>query len=282
MRKITLLVVAFAAFCSVACAPRSAVLIAPQLVASCDDSSSLGRPIVMANYNIKSGMWTSLEEVGDVLESLNADVIALQEVDHLMKRTGDVDQSATLAERLGMERVFVGAQDRDGGTYGIALLSKLPIARADRFDLPDAGGVEPRVVADVDVCAAGKPLRVLSTHTDFTPWAADAHAKAIAEYLGNDDDVVVLGDFNATPEKDGIRSLIERPLFDALGMFAEGPTFEGQGRIDYILTDRKVTGARIVDVDASDHRPVFATVDEGAVDGTVKLAGSPEASGPRS
>lgn len=273
MRKFTLLAAALAALCS-ACAPRSSMLITPDLATSCEGTAALDRPLVIANYNIKSGMWSSLEEVGDVLEGLNADVIALQEVDHKMKRTDSVDQSGTLAERLGMERVFVGAQDRDGGSYGIALLSKLPVARADRIDLPEAGGVEPRVAADVDVCTGGQALRVVSTHTDFTPWAADAQAKAIAAHIAGDDDVVVLGDFNATPEKAGVRSLIERPLFDALGMFTEGPTFEGQGRIDYILTDHTVTGARIVDVNASDHKPVFATIEVPAL-GNVKLARHP-------
>ena len=70
---------------------------------SCEHRGENTKPLKVANYNIKSGMWSSLDEVGDVLEGLNADVIALEEVDNGMGRTGHVDQSAVLAERLHAE-----------------------------------------------------------------------------------------------------------------------------------------------------------------------------------
>jgi endonuclease/exonuclease/phosphatase family metal-dependent hydrolase len=266
MRTKTLLLVVIAAgLCG--CAPRSSLLIAPELVSSCAASSVLSRPLVVANYNIKSAMLSSVEEVGDVLAGMDADVIALQEVDHLMKRTDGVDQSLALAERLGMKRVFAGAMDRDDGTYGIALLSRLPLASVKRFELPMAGGFEPRVAIDAEVCASGKALRFVTTHSDFTPWAAEAHARAITEYVGSDDDVIILGDFNATPDTAAVRDLIARPLFDALGLFAEGPTFpQNKSRIDYILTDRRVLSADIVEVDASDHFPVLAAIEAPGAD----------------
>lgn len=265
MRTSTILIPAFSTLALIAlcggCAGHSRLLVSDELVSTCEGAARLGRPLVVANYNIKSGLWSSLDQVGDVLAKLDADVVALQEVDRGMRRTNDVDQSDVLARRLGMKRIFLGAQDRDGGTYGVALLSRLPIARVTRIDLPGAGGVEPRVAVDADVCVDGRPLRVLATHTDFTPWAAEAQAGAIAEALQTGGDVVVLGDFNATPEKPGIRRLLERPLFDALGIYTTGPTFEGVGRIDYILTDRRVANAEIVEAAASDHKPVLATVE---------------------
>jgi endonuclease/exonuclease/phosphatase family metal-dependent hydrolase len=177
-----------------------------------------------------------------------------------MKRSDDVDQSATLAERLGMERVFAGTMERDGGTYGIALLSRLPFVKVERFDLPE-GGFESRTAIDAQVCAGDQPVRVVSTHADFTPWAAGKHAQAIADHIEGAPDVVVMGDMNVTPDSDAMKPLLADPMQDALGMFDEGPTFGDKDRIDYILTDNEVTGAQIVDSDASDHRPVLATVD---------------------
>jgi endonuclease/exonuclease/phosphatase family metal-dependent hydrolase len=274
-----------AAACSpaiTACSTTSRTLIAPSsealadmhdksdVVAACRATPSLTRPLVVGNYNIKSGVWTSLDEVGGVLEKMDADVVALEEVDQGMKRSGGVDESAVLAKRLQAEHVFAGTLGFDGGTYGIALLSKLPIVKVTRFDLPRANGFEPRVAIDATVCAGTTPLRVIAAHADFLPWAAEAQAKAIAAYIGDDKDVLVLGDFNATPTDDGMQ-VLAKPRGDALAKYDEGPTFPGtKSRIDFILTGRGVKNAKRIITNASDHYPVTATLDVGGAG-----AGSP-------
>ena len=229
-------------------------------VASCDNVPDLEHPLVVGNYNIKSGVWTSLDEVGTVLLGMNADVIALEEVDRGMKRSGSVDESEVLAKRLGAEHVFAGTLNFDGGTYGIALLSKLPIVNVARFDLPRANGFEPRVAIDATVCAGKTPLHVIAAHADFLPWSSEAQAKAIAQHIGNDRGVVVLGDFNAAPSATGMKGLISQHG-DALAQYDEGATFPGTDtRIDYILTSRGVTAAKRVQSKASDHFAVMATI----------------------
>ncbi len=240
------------------CAMRSDALYSPLGRTSCNGVPRLDRALKVANYNIKSGLWTSLDQVGDTLEKLDADVIALEEVDNGTHRSGGVDQSEELAERLHAQRIFAAALERDGGTYGVALLSKLPVVDAQRFDLPNVGNFEPRVGIDATVCTGDTATRVISAHADVFPWAAKAHAKAIAKRVADSRDVLVLGDLNSTPDTGDTQPFLDDGLSDALSLFDDKPTFGDSARIDYILTDRAIENAKVVNSDASDHRPVVA------------------------
>lgn len=252
------LFLAIALFTLVGCADPSGMLVEPQsYAASCEAEEPLDRPLKVANYNIKSGVWTSLDEVSDVVASLDADIIALQEVDNGLERSDGVDQSAVLAERIGAERVFAGAWEKDGGTYGVALLSKRPILQAERFELPDVGGFEPRVGIDATVCAGTRELRVVSSHADFLPWSAKAHADALGEHVAGDDDVVLAGDFNIPPEHESITGIVQKGLRDVVGEFTDDPTF-ADSRIDYVMTDLPASDAHVVKSDASDHNAIWS------------------------
>ena len=59
----------------------------------------------IAAYNVKHGLGmdgvVDLERIADVLRSLDADVITLQEIDSGTERTERVDQAARLGELLG-------------------------------------------------------------------------------------------------------------------------------------------------------------------------------------
>ena len=100
---------------------------------------------VMA-YNIKHGHGNDgvvdLERAAAVIEAVAPDVVTLQEVDERCGRSGEVDQAAWLGERLGMESIFGTFMDYDGGRYGMALLSRLPIIEWTNHVLPP--GAEPR------------------------------------------------------------------------------------------------------------------------------------------
>lgn len=93
---------------------------------------------------------SDLEALARSLERMDADVIALQEVDRHLRRSGGVDQSGWLARRLSMEHVFAPAllgdpdgtwtaapaRDPGGPSYGVALLSRHPILASYRLRLP--------------------------------------------------------------------------------------------------------------------------------------------------
>ena len=117
----------------------------------------------------------ALDALAGTLAGLEADVIALQEVDRHLARSDHVDQVAWLADRLGMHGVFapalLGDPDRSwrpvpdeypisevtdphpaSGAYGIGLLSAFPIEAVHRRRLPGgrAGTRQParRTTAD--------------------------------------------------------------------------------------------------------------------------------------
>lgn len=248
-----------------ACAPASGAFVTSSLEACDPATGTPTRALRVVSFNIRAGLSSSLEAVGEVIAGLEPDVVALQEVDVGVERTGRVDQPAVLAERLGMQRVFAGAIKREGGDYGVALLSRFPITRAERVELRDGSALEPRVAIDASVCVNGSEVRVVSVHADMWPWAAEANTKALAEALKARSlkPAIIAGDLNATPQEGAVGALLGVGLIDVLRARDEGRTFLGSSRrIDYILADDgldlRVTAAGRVEAEVSDHVPVFA------------------------
>lgn len=217
-------------------------------------------PLRVATYNIKAARDSSLEEIADVIADLDADVVSLQEVDRLMERSGYIDQARELAERLDMGYAFAAARVHGDGEYGVALLSRLPIAFAERVPLPSLGSFEPRVAVGADVCVGAETVRVFSTHIDLNPVAARAQHRALSEiaapFLG--EGVIVTGDLNATARNEGLHALVGTPLTD-MGAPDDEPTCDGR-RIDFVLADATLADAdvstTVIATDASDHFPV--------------------------
>ena len=87
-----------------------------------------------------------LPRIARVIESVNPDVVALQEVDRETERTGKVNQAAELGRLTGMEAVFGQAMDYQGGGYGLAVLSRWPIIQDETYPLEAPGAREPRVL----------------------------------------------------------------------------------------------------------------------------------------
>lgn len=141
-----------------------------------------------------------LHAVADWIGDLDADVVALQEVDHRLGRSGGVDQLRWLSDRLGYDGVFGAAlhgnpdvtweevpeeglpPDEPG--YGVALLSRVGLRDVSSTRLPYGGpgtrepgasptnpGMdrEPRVALSATV---GANLRVTTAHLSYMFWQA--------------------------------------------------------------------------------------------------------------
>lgn len=106
------------------------------------------------------------ERIARVLAELDADVVALQELE--TKREHGLDLLERFARELGA-RAFAGPTVlSDEASYGNALLSRLPARRVDTLDL-STGRSEPRGAIDALLEADGKPLRVIATHLGLLP-----------------------------------------------------------------------------------------------------------------
>ncbi|HEY1006893.1 MAG TPA: endonuclease/exonuclease/phosphatase family protein [Sphingobacteriaceae bacterium] len=240
-------------------------------------SRSAGIPLKVMTYNIhhanppsRPGM-IDIEAIVRVIRKENPDLVALQEVDVMTKRSGNIDQAAEIAGRLGMRFSFGKAIDHDGGEYGVAVLSRYPISDATVHRLPTDSATkgEPRVVAAVRVALPGeKYVRFAATHLDAQGnplnrrlQVAEINRLAAAEELP----FILAGDLNAVPESDAIRDL-EKQFVSTCGPCE--PTFpqiDPKKTIDYIAVSKAspylVKSHRVIGEHyASDHLPVIAEI----------------------
>ncbi len=219
-------------------------------------------------------------DVGRIAAVINAakpDLVALQEVDVGVKRSARVHEVRRLVELTGMAGRFGPTQHYEGGLFGNAVLTKLPILDVEIHPLPYTEAAPklqtyPRGAIAVTVTAPdGKPLRFVSTHFQHNvPEDRTAEAEAINGLFAADGDglrTILAGDMNAKPDEDPIRILLQRWVH--AGDDPPSPTVpvvNPTSRIDYIFyrsaADFRLKEARVVAEEmASDHRPVFAELE---------------------
>jgi len=220
----------------------------------------------VGSYNIRHGQGLDdrldLERTAAVLRRLDCDLVSVQEVDVGCCRSGGVDQAAELGRLTGMTALFAPAIAFQGGLYGHAVLSRLPVSSWLAMPLP---GQEPRCVVAVDVSWCGRAVRFCGTHLDLD---AEQRQRSLpilqdlAERAGLP--FVLAGDFNSTPESVILNTLVTS--WQSLDSLDGPPTYPADAprqRIDTILAGpagqwQMLAMEVIVESIASDHRPVRA------------------------
>ena len=136
-----------------------------------------------------------IERIAAVIEATSADLVALQELDRGMARSGRVDQPAELERRLGVPVSFHPTLERGGGEYGIAIAT----ASGGPFEyhaLPQIGDEEPRGY----VIGPWRGLTVVATHLSLQAGPRDAQTAALVDVVaGIEGAFVLLGDLNQGP-----------------------------------------------------------------------------------
>jgi endonuclease/exonuclease/phosphatase family metal-dependent hydrolase len=224
-------------------------------------------------FNIESGE-RGLEGVAKVIRGARPDIVALQEVDLGSRRAGGLDQTAVLSERTGLPyHAHFRTTDLDGGAYGIALLSRLPLEALEQYPLPVPPGAEPRTVVHALVQVDGREVSVYLTHLIRRPFNGEARVRQsalIAGMLARDArPKLLMGDFNDDPDSLPVR-LLRRELTDVVAASGQGSEgtfplplpFSPALRIDYVLAcdDFVPLRSQVLHVGASDHYPVIADV----------------------
>jgi endonuclease/exonuclease/phosphatase family metal-dependent hydrolase len=220
----------------------------------------------IVSWNISAARYASIAAIADELRAMRADLVALQEVDHRLRRSGMVDQAGTLATRLGLHQAFAASIKWDGGDYGLAVLSRWPIVAVRRHRLDVVGVGEPRIVLEVSVCANGRPLTVFNHHSDVSAISRQhglpVLARLVKPQLGRG--VLVVGDFNEPPTGSAVGALMDAGLVDLHAADATATT--PGGRLDYILADqwlsRRWRHSEVWVTTKSDHHAVVAEVSD--------------------
>ena len=218
--------------------------------------------IRIASYNIHGGLgcdgYVVPKRIARVIGELDADVVALQEVDYRYHVRQGVDQLRVLAEATG--------------DYGNGLLTRHRAVSVRRLDL-SVDSHEPRGAIDVELDCNGWPLRILATHLGLLPEERREQTQMLLRALEDRRPMatILLGDLNEW-------FLWGRPLRWLHAHFQETPapsTFPS--RLPFLALDRiwikprrllrwlaahRTPLARV----ASDHLPIAAEVERGTVE----------------
>jgi endonuclease/exonuclease/phosphatase family metal-dependent hydrolase len=233
------------------------------------------------------GSGTDLAGAVAMLRSIDADLVALQEVDREQDRSGGADQAAELATALGMRGWYAPAllgptnrreewraaagSDPGGPAYGVALLSRLEVETVATVQLPrpERRG-EPRVALVAGVRAGESPLTVACTHLSFIKPDAAVQLRWLERRLEAEPAPrLLLGDLNLwLPLVRLVSGCRWRPL--AFGPTHPNPqpgSVRHSVRIDHVLGSDgggaavRVLRTRIVAGPVSDHRALVADLE---------------------
>ncbi|RIV23559.1 hypothetical protein DYU11_11275 [Fibrisoma montanum] len=229
-----------------------------------------GQKLTVMTYNIHHGTsqrgGTNLIQVGRLIRTTGADLVALQEVDSATASSLGKNQAAQLSYLTGLKAVFGKEANAEAGGYGLAILSKYPIIAQQLIQLPNPDLTDPRVL----LCAyvelpSKKTVRFCTTRLDDrSEVGRGVQAATISALLEPSiQPVIWAGDLNAHPDHKAVEPLLGR-WYDA-GRKSDAITFPDMGsRTDYILTQPggplKPLSYRVIeDNNTSYHYPVVAT-----------------------
>ncbi len=249
----------------------------------------------LVTFNILNGRAPTDDHVdvtalAAAVRALDADVLALQEVDRNLPRSEHADLTAVAAEAMGaVDQQFVaalsgapgatwaaatGEEQPDSAAYGIALLSRHPVLswqvvrlpalrtrvpmkfRGDR--LPTLVRDEPRVAVAALIETPSGPVTVVTTHLSFVDWWNGHQLRSLVRALPDDGPLLVTGDLNMDAARaarvSGLRPVAEAATFPADDPDRQLDHVLARGRFDV----RRTSAPRAA---ISDHRPLVVELD---------------------
>ncbi len=248
------------------------------------NTSKQSHQLRVASYNIQHGVGMDqkldYKRIADVLHGINPDVVAVQEVDSMTRRTDNTYSLGEIADHMSYYASYAPAISFDGGKYGIGILSRKRPIRLEQHALPGREEARTLLVAEFDdyVFAA--------THLSLTEadlMASLSIIKDIAKKCSKP--FIIAGDLNALPDSPFIKQL-EKKFYICNHKGKSWPADDPKECLDYIAVYKRHNDAHqpktgkkgkkkhrqnvgepavmlhseVVNTLASDHRPIFTDI----------------------
>ena len=206
-----------------------------------------------------------LDAVVAGVRALGVDLLAVQEVDRQLARSGRSDQPAVIAQALGagwfwsFAPALVGddyrplsGPDPGGPAYGNLLVSRLPLAAVEQLRFPPAGGGEQRTAILASIQVGSRPVTVAATHLSNRQGHNVRQLRELQQVAGS----------RAAP-----RLLVaSRRGWPETGRGRTWPNSAPTQQLDHILRNDPAgavqpRGARVAAAPVSDHRALVVELD---------------------
>ncbi len=224
-------------------------------------------PLTVATWNIHAGVGIDRHfapaRIATVLQEIDADIVALQEVPMGGEHWPNLLQHLAQATRsVGIDGFTFSV---GGRRFGNAILSRYPVLVTRRIDI-SFGSREPRGALDADMYCHGHRLRVIATHLGLRAAERRAQvARLLQAFDTRDMPVLLMGDVNEWfVWGRTLRTLISH--FQPVPAPATFPACFPLLALDRIwirprhrLVRVRVHGSATARI-ASDHRPLVATI----------------------
>lgn len=237
----------------------------------------------LATFNLKHGARFDgyrgrPEAVAQACASLQADVLALQEVDRGTVRSGFTDMARVAAEACGMMLVYRKTMDFHVGSYGNALLIKegiqivgdpevLAMRGGYRFKRRVGGRIlhgctyEPRNAILATLDTGDRAVTVVNTHLSTEKELRQKQlSDIVVRVSGTAGAVAVMGDLNMNGQQ--AQKILHGSLLHLTSpSLATFPSPEPNRAIDHIaVRGLEITNMETRELPVSDHRALFADI----------------------
>ena len=213
----------------------------PELAMQLVDQAYAPREMTVMTYNLRFGELADMDRIAAEIKKYSPDFVAIQEVDvntnrAAAKHNNGLNYVTELARRTGLFGYYGRAIDLGSGYYGIGILSRYPAEKIEKFELPNPGNEEPRVLLMGTFELPGQKMVFASTHLDYRDHETrKQQARYVAEKMSQSPYPALLaGDFNATNGQLYIESIKAR-MKDLNNTTKTWPADAPQDKLDFIF-----------------------------------------------
>ncbi len=227
----------------------------------------------VATYNIHKGIGLDGQRHPDrilsILNDIEADVVALQEIDRRFGTRAAVLTAEAIAHHTDYVPVALAMRHASLGWHGNAILIRrgVGVTASDRIALPT---IEPRGAVMAELVVNGAQLRVVAMHLDLSGLRRTLQARTIMAFCRSRPAMptVIMGDTNEWSNRRGCL----REFARGHHVLATPPSFHSRrpvARLDRIIVGPAITVSGCGTVHnartriASDHLPVWADIEIG-------------------